>query len=35
LIEFGFPSMKQPSTTTPDPKLQAANENDLKQKRIK
>ncbi len=35
LIEFGFPSMKQPSTTTPDPKLQAANENDLKQKRLK
>jgi hypothetical protein len=35
LIEFGFPSMKQPSTTKPDPRLEAANENDLKQKRLK
>jgi hypothetical protein len=34
LIEFGFPSFKT-SATTPDPKLQQANENDLKQKRLK
>jgi hypothetical protein len=35
LMEFGFPSMKQSTTTTPDPKLQQANDNDLKQKRLK
>jgi hypothetical protein len=34
LIEFGFPSLHT-SATTPDPKLQQANENDLKQKRLK
>jgi hypothetical protein len=35
LIEFGFPSMKQPLTATTDAKLQQANDNDLKQKRLK
>lgn len=35
LIEFGIPSMKQPSATEPDPRLEAANDNDLKQKRLK
>jgi hypothetical protein len=33
-LELGFPSLNT-SATTPDPKLQAANENDLKQKRLK
>jgi hypothetical protein len=35
LIEFGFPSLNSSSATTPDPKLQQAHENDLKQKRLK
>ncbi len=35
LTEFGFPSIKQPSATEPDPRLEAANDNDLKQKRLK
>ncbi|WP_398328708.1 hypothetical protein [Vulcanococcus sp.] len=35
LTEFGFPSLNSSSATTPDPKLQQANDNDLKQKRLK
>ncbi len=35
LIEFGFPSLTSSSATTPDPQLQQANDNDLKQKRLK
>lgn len=35
LIEFGFPSLNSSSETTPDPKLQQANEKDLRQKRLK